>query len=49
MSSCQQLQTQRPMSQAPRDPLTTTSTMVVTPLSTTTQREALNQGALSLL
>lgn len=28
MSSCQQLQIQRPMSQAPRDPSTTASTMV---------------------
>lgn len=28
MSSCHQLQIQRPMSQAPRDPWTTASTMV---------------------
>lgn len=43
MSSCQQPQTQGPMSQAPRDPWTTTSAMVATPLSTATQKEALNQ------
>lgn len=49
MSSCQRLQIQRPMSQAPRDPSTTASTMVATPLSTATQREALNLNALSLL
>lgn len=49
MSSCQRLQIQRPMSQAPRDPSTTASTMVATPLSTATQREDLNLNALSLL
>lgn len=49
MSSCQRLQIQRPMSQAPRDPSTTASTMVATPLSIATQREALNPNVLSLL
>lgn len=38
MSSCQRVQIQRPMSQAPRDPSTTATTMVATPLSTATQR-----------
>lgn len=42
MPSCQQVQTQSPMSQASRDPSTSTSTMVAMPLSSTTQREALN-------
>lgn len=49
MSSSQRLQIQRPMSQAPRDPSTIASTMVVTPLSTATQKEALNLNALSPL
>jgi len=49
MSLCQRLQIQRPMSQAPRDPWTTGSTLVATPLSNATQREALNPNALSLL
>lgn len=49
MSSCQRLQIQRPMSQAPRDAWTTASTMVAQPLSAATQRGALNLNALSLL
>lgn len=49
MSSSQRLQIQRPMSQAQHDPSTITSTMVATPQSTATQKEALNLNALSLL
>lgn len=43
MSPCQQLQTQRPTSQAPCDPWAAASTTVA--VSNATQREALNPNA----
>lgn len=49
MSSGWRLQIQRPVSQAQRDPSTITSTMVATPQSTATQKEALNLNAPSFL